>query len=90
MDLVDLERAGSPVEAFTVIVAALCRIFANRGIRVAPFKAQNMARNSTETADGLEVGRSTALQALAAHDRWAQWVESHLDFNHLEKILNQF
>lgn len=50
----------------SVIVAALCRIFANRGIRVAPFKAQNMALNSAVTADGLEVGRSTAVQAKAA------------------------
>ena len=50
----------------SVIVAALCRIFANRGIRVAPFKAQNMALNSTITEDGLEVGRSTAVQANAA------------------------
>ena len=50
----------------SVIVTALCRIFSNRGVRVAPFKAQNMALNSTVTADGLEIGRSTAVQALAA------------------------
>lgn len=50
----------------SVLVAALCRIFSNRGLRVAPFKAQNMALNSAVTADGLEVGRSTAVQAQAA------------------------
>ena len=50
----------------SVIVAALCRIFSNHGVRVAPFKAQNMALNSTVTLDGLEIGRSTAVQALAA------------------------
>jgi len=49
-----------------MITAALCRIFANQGLRVAPFKAQNMALNSFVTADGCEVGRSTALQARAA------------------------
>ncbi len=60
-----IQGTGSHVGK-TVITAALCRIFANKGLRVAPFKAQNMALNSFVTADGCEVGRSTALQAKAA------------------------
>ena len=51
------------------IVEALCRISSDRGIRVAPFKAQNMALNSAVTWDGGEIGRSTAQHALAARTR---------------------
>ncbi|MCU5785877.1 cobyric acid synthase [Alloalcanivorax marinus] len=50
----------------TLVVAALCRWLARRGVGVAPFKPQNMALNSAVSEDGGEVGRSTALQALAA------------------------
>ena len=59
----------------TTVVAALCRWLARQGVSVAPFKPQNMALNSAVTVDGGEIGRSTALQALACG------LEPHSDMN---------
>jgi adenosylcobyric acid synthase len=48
------------------VVAGLCRLLARRGVKVAPFKAQNMALNAAVTADGSEIGHAQWVQALAA------------------------
>ncbi|MGE7878144.1 cobyric acid synthase [Peribacillus muralis] len=50
----------------SLICTALCRVFANKGYRVIPFKSQNMALNSYVTLDGGEIGRSQGVQAEAA------------------------
>ena len=59
----------------STVVAGLCRVFVNRGYKVAPFKPQNMALNSAVTADGGEIGRAQALQAIAAK------IAPRVDFN---------
>ncbi|MDM3871420.1 cobyric acid synthase [Porticoccus sp. W117] len=59
----------------SVLVAGLCRLLARQGIKVAPFKPQNMALNSAVTDDGGEIGRAQALQAQAC------FLASHTDMN---------
>ena len=69
-----LQGTGSDVGK-SVLVAGLCRLLRDDGVRVAPFKPQNMALNSFITADGGEMGRAQVVQAEAAG------VAPHVDMN---------
>lgn len=69
-----IQGAGSNVGK-SLIVAGLCRAAVRRGLKVAPFKPQNMSNNAAVTVDGGEIGRAQALQARAAG------VEPHTDMN---------
>lgn len=59
----------------SIVTTALCRIYAQKGLRVAPFKAQNMSNNSGVTPEGLEMGRAQIVQAEAAR------TAPHVDMN---------
>jgi adenosylcobyric acid synthase len=69
-----IQGCGSNVGKST-LVAGLARAAARRGLKVAPFKPQNMSNNAAVTADGGEIGRAQALQALACG------LEPHTDMN---------
>ncbi len=69
-----VQGAGSNVGK-SMLVAGLCRAFTRQGMVVRPFKPQNMSNNAAVTADGGEIGRAQALQALACG------TEPHTDMN---------
>ncbi|WP_205949771.1 cobyric acid synthase [Paracoccus contaminans] len=69
-----IQGCGSNVGK-SLLVAGLCRAARRRGMRVAPFKPQNMSNNAAVTPEGAEIGRAQALQALAAG------IAPHADMN---------
>ena len=74
-----IQGTGSDVGK-SVIVAGLCRVARQRGIRVAPFKPQNMSNNAAACSGGGEIGRAQAVQAMAAG------IEPHVDLNPVEEL----
>ena len=73
-DCVAVFGTGSDVGK-SIVATALCRIWVNKGLRVSPFKAQNMSNNSGVTPEGLEMGRAQIAQAEAAR------IAPHVDMN---------
>ena len=69
-----IQGTGSNVGK-SMLVAGLCRAARRRGLSVAPFKPQNMSNNAAVTADGGEIGRAQALQAIACG------LPAHTDMN---------
>ena len=74
MAAVMFQGTGSDVGK-SVLVAGICRALVKRGLRVRPFKPQNMSNNAAVTSDGGEIGRAQALQAIACR------VAPHTDMN---------
>ena len=66
--------AGTASEAGkSAVTAGICRWLARRGVKVTPFKAQNMSLNSVVTRDGAEIGRAQAMPAAAATGPARSW-----------------
>lgn len=68
------------------VTAALCRLFVNEGIAVAPFKSQNMTRNIVQLDDGTYIGKSQNLQARAAKIKPTAWMNPILLQPHAGKV----